>query len=55
MPDFDPQKDEGRAYLAGALTAYALGLKAEDVMSGGRGLSGRGAGPVDRVLCLPGD
>lgn len=37
MPDFDPQKDQVRAYLAGALTAYALGLKAEDVMSGGRG------------------
>jgi len=37
LPDFDPQKDEDRAYLAGALTAYALGLKAEDVLSGGRG------------------
>ena len=37
MPDFDPRKDEDRAYLAGALTAYALGLKAEDVLSGGRG------------------
>jgi hypothetical protein len=36
---FDPQKDEDRAYLAGALTAYALGLKAEDVLSGGRGSS----------------
>jgi hypothetical protein len=37
LPDFDPRKDEDRAYLAGALTAYALGLKAEDVLSGGRG------------------
>ena len=45
MPDFDPQKDEGRAYLAGALTAYALGLKAEDVMSGGRGALRQRRGP----------
>ena len=37
MSRFNPQKDEDRAYLAGALTAFALGLKAEDVLSGGRG------------------
>ncbi|WP_273184903.1 helix-turn-helix domain-containing protein [Hyphomonas adhaerens] len=37
MSDFDPRKDEDRAYLAGALTAYALGLKPEEVLSGGRG------------------
>jgi len=37
LSDFDPRKDEDRAYLAGALTAYALGLKAEEVLSGGRG------------------
>ena len=37
MSDFDPRKDEDRAYLAGALTAYALGLKAEEVLGGGRG------------------
>ena len=36
MSDFDPRKDEDRAYLAGALTAYALGLKPEEVLSGGR-------------------
>tara|TARA_B100000614_G_scaffold251142_1_gene262320 strand:+ start:4673 stop:5038 length:366 start_codon:yes stop_codon:yes gene_type:complete len=37
LSDFDPRKDEDRAYLAGALTAYALGLKPEEVLSGGRG------------------
>lgn len=37
MSNFDPRKDEDRAYLAGALTAYALGLKPEEVLSGGRG------------------
>lgn len=37
MSRFDPRKDEDRAYLAGALTAFALGLKLEDVLSGGRG------------------
>ena len=40
MSQFDPRKDEDRAYLAGALTAYALGLKAEDVLGGTRGSSG---------------
>lgn len=39
MSDFNPRKDEDRAYLAGALTAFALGLKAEDVLRGGRGSS----------------
>jgi len=34
---FNPRKDEDRAYLAGALTAFALGLKVEDLLSGGRG------------------
>ena len=33
MQDFDPQKDEDRAYLAAALTAYALGLKTEAILS----------------------
>lgn len=39
MSRFDPQKDEDRAYLAGALTAFALGLKVEDMLSGSRGSS----------------
>ena len=34
---FDPQKDEDRAYLAAALTAYALGLKLEAILSPERG------------------
>lgn len=29
MAEFDPGKDKDKAYLAGALVAYALGLKAE--------------------------
>ncbi len=33
MSDFDPQKDEDRAYLAAALTAYALGLRTEAILS----------------------
>jgi chromosomal replication initiation ATPase DnaA len=37
MSHFDPQKDEDRADLAAALTAFALGLKAEDVQGGTRG------------------
>ncbi|WP_340692987.1 helix-turn-helix domain-containing protein [Hyphomonas sp.] len=37
MAKFDPQKDEDRAYLAAALTAYALGLKAETLLSSERG------------------
>ena len=37
MSRFDPRKDEDRAYLAGALTAFALGMKTEDVLGGGRG------------------
>lgn len=36
MPQFDPQKDEDRAYLAAALTAYALGLKTEAILSARR-------------------
>ncbi len=37
MPKFNPQKDEDRAYLAAALTAYALGLKLEALLAPGRG------------------
>ena len=37
MAKFDPQKDEDRAYLAAALTAYALGLKLETILSSERG------------------
>ena len=37
MSRFDPREDEDRACLAGALTAFALGLKAEDVLCGARG------------------
>ena len=37
MAKFDPQKDEDRAYLAAALTAYALGLKSETLLSPERG------------------
>lgn len=37
MSRFDPRKDEDRAYLAGALTAFALGMKTEAVLGGGRG------------------
>jgi hypothetical protein len=37
MAKFDPQKDEDCAYLAAALTAYALGLKAETLLSSERG------------------
>ena len=44
MSLFDPQKDEDRAYLAGALTAFALGLKAENLLSGGRGSSAEARG-----------
>jgi DnaA-like protein len=33
MQDFDPQKDEDRAYLAAGLTACALGLKTEAILS----------------------
>lgn len=33
MAEFDPQKDEDRAYLAAALTGYALGLKTEAILS----------------------
>lgn len=37
MAEFNPRRDEDRAYLAGALVAYALGLKSEDVLSQERG------------------
>lgn len=37
MAQFNPQKDEDRAYLAAALTAYALGLKLEALLAPGRG------------------
>lgn len=37
MAEFNPQRDEDRAYLAGALVAYALGLKLEAVLSVERG------------------
>lgn len=37
MAEFDPRRDEDRAYLAGALVAYALGLKAEAVLAAERG------------------
>lgn len=37
MAEFNPQRDEDRAYLAGALVAYALGLKVEAVLSVERG------------------
>ncbi|MEQ8300461.1 MAG: hypothetical protein RH945_07945 [Hyphomonas sp.] len=37
MAKFDPQKDGDRAYLAAALTAYALGLKLETILSPERG------------------
>ena len=37
MADFNPQRDEDRAYLAGALVAYALGLRIESVLSAERG------------------
>lgn len=32
MSQFDPQKDEDRAYLAAALTAYALGLRTDAIL-----------------------
>tara|TARA_R110000803_G_scaffold28384_2_gene65654 strand:- start:345 stop:689 length:345 start_codon:yes stop_codon:yes gene_type:complete len=37
MAKFDPQKDEDCAYLAAALTAYALGLKSTILLSSERG------------------
>ncbi|MEZ5947078.1 MAG: helix-turn-helix domain-containing protein [Hyphomonas sp.] len=37
MSEFNPARDDDRAYLAAALTAFALGLKAEDVLRGDRG------------------
>ena len=37
MAKFDPQKDEDCAYLAAALTAYALGLKSAILLSSERG------------------
>ena len=37
MAKFDPRKDEDCASLAAALTAYALGLKAEPLLSSERG------------------
>lgn len=37
MDAFDPGKDEDRAYLAAALTAYALGIRAEVILGPERG------------------
>ncbi|MFN4024038.1 MAG: helix-turn-helix domain-containing protein [Hyphomonas sp.] len=37
MAEFNPGNDEDKAYLAGALVAYALGLKAETILSAERG------------------
>lgn len=37
MAEFNPRRDEDRAYLAGALVAYALGLRVEAVLSQERG------------------
>ncbi|KCZ93738.1 helix-turn-helix domain-containing protein [Hyphomonas johnsonii] len=37
MAKFDPRKDEDRAYLAAALTAYALGLRLDVILSHERG------------------
>ncbi len=37
MSDFDPNRDEDRAYLASALVAYALGLHTEDILAVERG------------------
>lgn len=37
MAEFNPRKDEDKAYLAGSLVAYALGLRLEDVLSPERG------------------
>lgn len=37
MAKFDPRKDADRAYLAAALTAYALGLRFEALLATGRG------------------
>lgn len=37
MSRFNPRIDHDRAYLAAALTTFALGLKIEDVLSSGRG------------------
>ena len=34
--DFNPRKDEDLAYLAAALTAYALGLKTEAILTSPR-------------------
>lgn len=35
--EFNPQRDEDKAYLAAALVGYALGLKTEAILSGDRG------------------
>jgi len=37
MAEFDPRKDEDKAYLACALVAYALGLRLEQVHAAERG------------------
>lgn len=37
MAHRDQEKDEGSVHLAVGLTAYALGLRAEDILAPGRG------------------
>ena len=37
MSRFNPRKDDDLAYLSSALTAFALGLKVDELLSGGRG------------------
>ncbi|MEQ9506321.1 MAG: helix-turn-helix domain-containing protein [Hyphomonas sp.] len=37
MDEFNPRRDEDRAYLAAALVAYALGLKTQKILARERG------------------
>lgn len=37
MDEFNPRRDEDRAYLAAALVGYALGLKTQKILTGDRG------------------
>ncbi|MBA3067729.1 MAG: chromosomal replication initiator DnaA [Hyphomonas sp.] len=37
MDEFNPRRDEDRAYLAAALVGFALGLKTQKILTGDRG------------------
>ena len=37
MDEFNPRRDEDRAYLAAALVGFALGLRTQKILTGDRG------------------